>query len=64
MEDSSDTRTETIGGAFLSPEKEEPSFGTEEGKNAEVFSWAGNRQGLLRLLFREERFFVRRLMDK
>ena len=38
MEDSSDTRTEIIGGAFLSPEKEEPSFGTEEGrKNAEVF---------------------------
>ena len=45
MEDSSDTRTETIGGVFLSSEKEEPSFGTEEGRKnmRRPFFRAGNR---------------------
>jgi len=64
MKDSSDTRTEIIGGAFFVRKKKSHRSERKKGRNAEAFSWAGNRQGLLRLLFREERFFARRLMDK
>ena len=64
MENSSDTRTETIGGAFFVRKKKNYRSERKKGeKNAEDFLQADNRH-FFACLFGKRDFFAQRLMDK